>query len=63
MSHVKRELGSIEEQIHLLEVHSEDPDVIQEQLEICIVSYFIVFSFDFAIFTSYGSEILLKIII
>lgn len=43
MSHVKRELGSIEEQIHLLELHSEDPEVIQGQLETCIVSYLIFF--------------------
>ena len=38
LSHVKRMLDEIEERIHLIEIRSEDPDVMQAQLEHCMVS-------------------------
>lgn len=31
-------LNDIEQNIHVLEVHSDDPDVIHNQLEHCLVS-------------------------
>lgn len=38
LSHVKRELDSIQERIHLLEVPSDDPQAIQERHDACMVS-------------------------
>ena len=38
LTHVKRMLDEIEERIHLIEIRSEDPDVMQAQLEHCMVS-------------------------
>lgn len=43
-SRVKRELDSIGEQIHLVEIGSEDPGTLQEKLDISVVSYPIVSS-------------------
>lgn len=37
-SRVKRDLDHIGEQIHLVEISSEDPEFLQEKLEICVVS-------------------------
>ena len=37
LTHVKRVLDEIEERIHLIELRSEDPDVIQGQLDQCMV--------------------------
>ena len=37
MTHVKRMLDEIEEQIHLLELRSEDLDSLQGQFEQCMV--------------------------
>lgn len=40
LNYVKRELSSIEGRIHLLDLHSEEPEIIQGQLDQCIVSEF-----------------------
>ena len=37
LTHVKRVLDEIEERIHLIELRSEDPDIIQGQLDQCMV--------------------------
>ncbi|XP_052832324.1 dystrophin isoform X2 [Octopus bimaculoides] len=39
LNHVKRELSSIEGRIHLLDLHSEEPEIIQGQLDQCIKFY------------------------
>ncbi|XP_025099293.1 dystrophin-like isoform X3 [Pomacea canaliculata] len=39
LSHVKRELDSIQERIHLLEVPSDDPQAIQERHDACMRHY------------------------
>ena len=38
MSHVKRELDEIADRIHLIDLHTEDPETIQSQLDNCMVS-------------------------
>ena len=38
LTHVKRVLDEIDERIHLIELCSEDPDVVQGQLDHCMVS-------------------------
>ena len=38
LTHVKRVLDEIEERLHLCELHDDDPESIQGQLDICMVS-------------------------
>ncbi len=38
LTHVKRILDEIEERMHLIEIRTDDPETLQNQLETCMVS-------------------------
>jgi hypothetical protein len=45
---MRQMLHDVEQHMYTLEIRSDDPDVIHSQLEYCLVSYYIRFSFVFS---------------